>query len=215
MSVLDSLDYNIQYLENLKSKVDVFNTTLSMLNTQKVDLENKQSLVSSSREYYTKAVDIIYKESLGALKTTLNMAVKYIMYDKNYSVDLVLEDKRGTKNLSIKLVDEDEGFEVGLKHGCGQGIRTIISSVLKVYYLLNQGSKILLLDEKYSALSSAYIQRFFEFLHKLTEEHGMIIVMITHDERFTIYSDKSFLVNDGKLVNVEEAVQEIKESEVE
>ena len=38
MSVLDSLDYNIQYLENLKSKVDVFNTTLSMLNTQKVDL---------------------------------------------------------------------------------------------------------------------------------------------------------------------------------
>ena len=29
MSVLDSLDYNIQYLENLKSKVDVFNTTLS------------------------------------------------------------------------------------------------------------------------------------------------------------------------------------------
>ena len=98
MSVLDSLDYNIQYLENLKSKVDIFNTTLSMLNTQKVDLENKQSLVSSSREYYTKAVDIIYKESLGALKTTLNMAVKYIMYDKNYSVDLVLEDKRGTKN---------------------------------------------------------------------------------------------------------------------
>ena len=43
----------------------------------------------------------------------------------------------------------------------------------------------------------------------------MIIIMITHDERFTIYSDKSFLVNNGKLVNVEEAVQEIKESEVE
>lgn len=201
MSVLESIDYNIRALENLQDKTSILESTLDVLKKQVQEVENKINLISSSRDYYTKAVDIIYRESLGALKDTLNMAVRYVMYDKNYSVDLVLDDKRGTKTLDIKLTDEDEGFTVGLKHSCGQGVRTIISAVLKVYYLLNQGSKILLLDEKYSALSSSYVQRFFEFLEKLCKEQDMILVLITHDERFMVYGDKSFLINNGKLID--------------
>ena len=202
MSILESLEYNIKSLENLQDKVAYLENSAGLLKKEVRDIEGRIELISSSRDYYTKAIDVIYRESLGALKDTLNMAVKYVMYDKNYSVDLVLDDKRGTKTLDIKLTDEDEGFTVGLKHSCGQGVRTIISAVLKVYYLLNQGSKVLLLDEKYSALSSSYVQGFFEFLEKLCKEQGMILVLITHDERFMVYGDKSFLINNGKLVDV-------------
>ena len=202
MSILESLEYNIKSLENLQDKVAYLENSAGLLKKEVRDIEGRIELISSSRDYYTKAIDVIYRESLGALKDTLNMAVKYVMYDKNYSVDLVLDDKRGTKTLDIKLTDEDEGFTVGLKHSCGQGVRTIISAVLKVYYLLNQGSKVLLLDEKYSALSSSYVQGFFEFLEKLCKEQGMILVLITHDERFMVYGDKSFLINNGKLVDI-------------
>ena len=207
-TVLDSLEYNIHSLEALDKKISVLETNKSLLEKKVNDLENNIKLVSDSREYYTKAIDIIYEESLGSLKNTLNMALKYVMYDKNYAVDLKLEDKRGTKSTNISIIDEDTGLSVSVKNGCGQGVRTIISSVLKTYYLLNQNSKILLLDEKYSTLSSSYVQRFFEFLKKLAEEKDMIIVMITHDERFMVYGDKTFMINDGKLVNVEQIVGE-------
>lgn len=210
-TVLDSLEYNIHSLEALDKKISVLETNKSLLEKKVSDLENNIKLVSDSREYYTKAIDIIYEESLGSLKNTLNMALKYVMYDKNYAVDLKLEDKRGTKSINISIIDEDTGLSVSVKNGCGQGVRTIISSVLKTYYLLNQNSKILLLDEKYSTLSSSYVQRFFEFLKKLAEEKDMIIVMITHDERFIVYGDKTFMINDGKLVNVEQIIGENRE----
>ena len=44
--------------------------------------------------------------------------------------NLTLDDRNGSKTLSISLVDENENFEVDLKDGVGQGVRTIISFVL-------------------------------------------------------------------------------------
>jgi ABC-type lipoprotein export system ATPase subunit len=84
-----------------------------------------------------------------------------------------------------------------LKDGVGQGVRTIISFILKAYYLINKDSKLLFLDEKYSALSDHYVPRFFEFMKKMADERGMILVLITHDTRFSEYADKTYLVNDG------------------
>lgn len=204
MSVLESLEYNIRSLENLADKKSVLEQTLSSVEKNLKSADAQLDIIQGSRVDYTQAIDIIYRESLGALKETLNTALRYIMYDKHYSVNLVLDDKRGFKTLEILLVDEDEGIEIGLKDGVGQGVRTIISCVLKVYYLLNQGSNVLLLDEKYSALSSSYVQLFFEFLEQLCKEKGIILVLITHDERFMNYSSKSFMINDGMLIQKEE-----------
>ena len=145
------------------------------------------------------AVNELYEESIVALKDTLNVALKYVMFDKNYSANLVLEDQRGSKSLSIYLVDDDDGFEVDLKDGVGQGVRTIISFVLKSYYLLNQNSKVLFLDEKYSALSSHYVPRFYEFMKKFCEEHDFIVVMISHIENQIEQADKIYYLNDGVI----------------
>ena len=125
------------------------------------------------------------------------------MYDKNYNCNLILDDKRGAKTLELTLVDLDEDFEVDLKDGAGQGIRTIISFILKAYYLINKGSRVLFLDEKYSALSEHYVPRFFEFLKKMAEEKGMIVVLITHDTRFMDYADNIYMVNMGNVTKIE------------
>lgn len=211
MSVLDSLEYNIKSLESIGQKESFLADTEETLKKDLEDLEKSLKLVSDSREYYTKAVDVLYKENVGVLKDTLDAALQYIVYDKKYSVDLILDDKRGAKTLSIMVIDNETGLTVNVKNGCGQGIRAVISAVLKTFYLLNQGSHVLILDEKYSALSAAYSQRFFEFLHKLAEERDMIFVMITHDPRFMVYAKRTFLVNDGKLVKVEQETSENEE----
>ena len=130
------------------------------------------------------------------------------MFDKNYSANLELEDTRGTKTLSITLIDDDDGFEVDLKDGVGQGVRTIISFVLKSYYLLNQNSKVLLLDEKYSALSSHYVPRFYEFMKRFCEENDFIIVMISHIANQIEHADKVYYVNDGVITEGDNILSE-------
>jgi ABC-type dipeptide/oligopeptide/nickel transport system ATPase subunit len=197
LNLLDSVKYGVQGIKVLLDQKPALQGNLVEVENDIKAINSKLEFIATTKSYYVKAVDILYEESIGALKETLNAALKYIMFDKNYACNLILDDKRGTKTLEVTLVDLDDDFEVDLKDGVGQGVRTIISFILKAYYLINKESKLLFLDEKYSALSDHYVPRFFEFMKKMADERGMILVLITHDTRFAEYADKTYLVNDG------------------
>lgn len=198
-NLIDSLDYTIKSTQSLLNKKEVIQENNKSLQEALVKEKDYLTFIKGAKEKYQIAVNELYEESIVALQDTLNAALKYIMYDKNYSAKLVLEDARGTKSLSIVLVDEDDGFEVDLKDGVGQGVRTIISFVLKSYYLLNQNSKVLFLDEKYSALSAHYVPRFYEFIEKFCEDNDFIIVMISHIDNQIEHADKVYYLNDGVI----------------
>lgn len=197
--LIDSLAYAIKSCRSLLERESVLQEKDEDLSKEIEEKSKYLVFIKGAKEKYTIAVNELYEESIVALKDTLNIALKYVMFDKNYSANLILEDKRGTKSLSILLVDEDNGFEVDLKDGVGQGVRTIISFVLKTYYLLNQNSRVLFLDEKYSALSSHYVPRFYEFMKKFCQENDFIIVMISHIGNQIEHADKIYYLNDGVI----------------
>ena len=198
-NLIDSLEYTIKSCENLLSKEKVLFENTEALKKEELKEEEYLNFIKGAKEKYRVAINELYEESIEALQNTLNAALKYIMYDKNYSAKLVLEDTGMAKSLSIALVDEDDGFEVDLRDGVGQGVRTIISFVLKSYYLLNQNSKVLFLDEKYSALSAHYVPRFYEFIEKFCEDNDFIIVMISHVDSQIEHAGKVYYLNDGVI----------------
>ena len=198
-NLVDSLEYTIKSSQSLLKKEEIIKENNKNLEQQIKEQHEYLTFIKGAKEKYQVAVNELYEESVVALQDTLNAALKYIMYDKNYSAKLMLEDARGTKSLSIILVDEDDGFEIDLKDGVGQGVRTIISFVLKSYYLLNQNSKVLFLDEKYSALSVHYVPRFYEFIEKFCEDNDFIIVMISHVDNQIEHADKVYYLNDGVI----------------
>ena len=202
-NTLDSINFTIKSCSSLLNKEDLIKENIEQLKKDKKEKEEYLKFIQGAKAKYQVAVNELYEESIVALQDTLNVALKYIMYDKNYSAKLILEDKRGTKSLSILLVDEDNGFEVDLKDGVGNGVRTIISFVLKSYYLLNQNSKVLFLDEKYSALSVHYVPRFYEFIDKFCEDNDFIIVMISHIDNQIEHADKVYYLNDGVITEGE------------
>lgn len=198
-NLIDSLEYTIKSSRNLLSKENLIINSIDISQKEVKKKKEYLTFIKGAKEKYQVAVNELYEESVVALQDTLNAALKYIMHDKNYSAKLLLEDSRGTKSLSIILVDEDDGFEIDLKDGVGQGVRTIISFVLKSYYLLNQNSKVLFLDEKYSALSAHYVPRFYEFIEKFCEDNDFIIVMISHIDNQIEHADKVYYLNDGVI----------------
>lgn len=198
-NIIDSLSFTAKSCNSLLSKEETLKENADELQKKLKEKEEYLKFIKTAKEKYQVAVNELYEESIVALQDTLNAALQYIFYDKNYKAKLILEDKRGVKSLSIMLVDEDDNFEVDLKDGCGQGVRTVISFVLKSYYLLNEGSKVLLLDEKYSALSVHYVPRFFEFIDKFCEDNDFIIVMISHIDNQIEHADKVYILNDGVI----------------
>jgi len=198
----------IQELQKIKYKLEMLNKTRESnilqadnLNKQLAEIADEMSFIVEARQYYKNAVDIVYERSITKLKEVLNSALAYIFYDEDYKVEIELSDKRG-KSLSIRLFQE--GKPVNLKRGTGMGIKTVISAVLHMYYLQCKNSKILMLDEAYSAVSEEYIDRFFEFLHQMCEKLHFKIVLITHDVRFLKYGDKRYIINRGNVTECEQ-----------
>ena len=198
-NIVNSVNYNLSGVENMLQQRDDLKVAIEDYQENLKEFESRISFLADTKVFYVKAIDIMYEESIGALKATLNTALQYIISDKDYSCNLALEDKRGTKNLQITICDNDSGLEVDWKHGVGQGVRAVISFVLKMFYLINKGSKIALVDEKYSTISEQYVTRFSEFATKLCHEKGICLVLITHDLRFMDCADKTYLVADGNI----------------
>lgn len=193
----------ITELQNLKYKLDTLKRTkeaneqsLGIMMNELNEANKEMNFILESREYYKKAIDIIYERSVQELKDILNSALHYVFYDEDYELDIELTDKRG-KSLNMRLFRE--GKPVNLKRGTGMGVKTVISAVLQMYYLNCKNSKILMLDEKYSAVSVEYTDRFFEFLSQMCEKLDFRIILITHDERFLRVGDKHYVINRGRV----------------
>ena len=83
--LIDSLAYAIKSCQSLLDRETVLQEKDEDL-TKEIE-EKKQHLVfiKGAKEKYTIAVNELYEESIVALKDTLNIALKYVMFDKNYT----------------------------------------------------------------------------------------------------------------------------------
>ena len=135
MEELNKIKYKIETLQKTKEA-----NAKALLELEK-DLFNaneEMELIISSREYYKKAIDIIYERSIGELKDLLNSALSYIFYDEDYNLEIELTDKCG-KSLNFRLFHN--GNPANLKRGTGMGFETVISAILHMYYLQCKNSR--------------------------------------------------------------------------
>jgi len=199
MDVSTNLAYMQGKFQELAKKREDLHVLYSDLGEKQQGIDHMIGLNEESKEFYIKCIDMIYNRSLGKLEETINLGLSYVFYDKRFKIKIELNDKRG-KSLTLSLLDEETQRIVNIKHGIGAGVRSVISFIFKVYYLISKGSyPLLLLDEAYSEISEDYIETFFNFMKGLCDKHNLIVVMITHDDRFMGYGDRIYSINDGNI----------------
>ena len=194
MDIIQELQHCKFKLEELNNMENNINSKIGFLDSTISILENDLLNIIESRQFYKKAVDIVYERSIVELKDVLNSALSYIFKDKGLEIDVQLSDKRG-KSLSFVIMNN--GKIVSLKKGMGMGVKCVISCILHIYYLQCKDSKILMLDEAYSNISKEYISNFFDFISKLCEKLDFTVILITHDERFIEYANRVYEISNG------------------
>ena len=194
--MLQQLENNKYKLESVQQSIINNDKKIKELEEQLTELDNSLQHIVTSRQYYKKAVDIIYERSIQELKDVINSALLYIFKDRHLEVDIELSDKRGK---SMTFLIRDNGNLVSLKRGMGMGVKCVISAILHIYFLQCKNSKVLMLDEAYSNISKDYLVHFFEFISKLCQKLEFKLVIITHDERFIEYADKVYKISQGNV----------------
>ena len=196
-----------------KSKYETLLAQLKSVESQKEEIKTKmdESFTSlrtyeASIEYMKKIIDILSRKHINHLENLLNSAVQTIFYDKDYTIEFEISEYRNNNNLTIYLVEhlEDEStIKTDIKNN-GFGLKSIIGLILQVYFILyHNQSRILIMDESLSAISTNYIEYVKSLLDSLTKEYGFIFILVNHDPRWSGLADKVYEMKDGeiKLIN--------------
>lgn len=180
-------------IKTVKESISDINQTLSILESERDTLKLCKPIID----------DIISKFSISLLKKLedlLTIGLKKIFYDRNYSIQINVVDKRNSKCVELLLNDNGNLLPVKDSNIAG-GILVVIASIIQIFFIINLPtvSKYLFLDEQFSQLSKQYVPTFMEFLHTLCDETNLSIVLITHDNKFIEYGDRIYIADKGKF----------------
>ena len=136
-----------------------------------------------------KTVLAICQETASSIQMGLHKCVSGIVdrclkaiFDNPYDFDIIFEEKRG--RTEARPVFKRNGVEISnVMDACGGGVVDVVSFALRIAFIILAKPKkrrILLLDEPFRFVSSAYRGRIGELLECLSKDYGMQIVMVTH-----------------------------------
>lgn len=180
-------------IESAKASISDVESRLSELECDKNTLKLCKPIID----------DIISKFSdslLKKLEELLTIGLKQIFFDRDYSVQIRVVDKRNTK--CVELLLNDSGNLIPIKNSnVAGGVLVVIASIIQMFYIINLDSvdKFMFLDEQFTAISKVYVPQFMEFVKTLCGETGLVIVLITHDDKFMKYGNRVYLANCGKF----------------
>jgi len=190
-------------IKTVKESISNINQTLSILESERDTLKLCKPIID----------DIISKFSISLLKKLedlLTIGLKKIFYDRNYSIQINVVDKRNSKCVELLLNDNGNLLLVKDSNIAG-GILVVIASIIQIFFIINLPTvnKYLFLDEQFSQLSKQYVPTFMEFLHTLCDETNLSIVLITHDNKFIEYGDRIYIADKGEFTLQESALTNI------
>jgi len=162
-------------------------------------------LANSSKLYLERAVDVVYRSQIGDLEERINQALRFVFDDREFRIKLEIDDARGNKAVRFLLEDSTTGAPLltDLKDGQGGGVRTVVSILIHVYYLIQKKLEpILFIDEGYAYVAEEYEDNFFEFIKGLCHAQKFKLVIISHDRRFAEACDAEYRMDMGRLSRV-------------
>ena len=146
------------------------NTEVKYVETAEKLLKVKEQLLvqEASIKVLREIIDIMSKEFIDSIVDLLTFALQTIIYDKDYSVKILLKDYRKSKQAEIILVSKQEDgsvIESPIPDNCGGGISAIVGLVLQIFFIQYfKLNKLLIMDEALSQISKEYIPNTMNFL---------------------------------------------------
>lgn len=198
-----------------KSNLEMLIRQHEQTKEEKIKLSNELKETILKESNYEKAVDLMKKiiegmsqSQINHLEELINSALETIFFDRQYFVELNVTELRNTNNLQIILNEiNEEGQVIKTKlENNGYGVKSIIGFILQVYFILYYKQyPIMFLDEAFTNLSKQYLPYLKSLINDLAEKYNFIFVLVTHDTELMSLSDRTYLVDKGKVTLHNEA----------
>jgi len=147
-------------------------------------------------------IDKLSINTVRSIESFVTQALRTIFFDRDYSFEIRTSDKRNTKYAELYLKEGDNEFSIHNSLIAG-GVLTVIGWLLQIYHLNKlRRAPIIFTDESLTAISAEYRPNFFQWVSRLAEVKGLMIVLVTHDNALMEYADRTYYVNLGNIKEV-------------
>lgn len=206
-----AIEVNTQIKQHYQTTVNLKKSYSDTVDEIK-DVQKTAIILDSSVKVLKEILEKISEQYIEKIVNLVTYALNSIFYDKDYSVEIEVSDKRNSKTAELFLIErkENEVIRTSFNDSIGGGIVAVVGFVLQVYYIgyLNQ-SKIMFVDEGFSQISSRYIDSLIEFIRELSRSKGFIFVLVSHDERLIPFANKLYEVSEGKVKEIEKRERQL------
>lgn len=185
----------------LKQQRQQTQASINEVNDSNTNLKEQSRLLTESLEVVKVCINKLSEGHISHLQDLVNSMLSTVFYDKQYAIDMQLNDTKNGKILDLYLVDstfsKDDPVVTDLQSN-GGGLQTVVGFVLQIYFIIYfKQERILFLDEALSAVSSEYIPTLVDFMRGLVDKYQFKFVAIFHDTRFSEYADTIYQVSNG------------------
>lgn len=153
-------------------------------------------LQQKSSEVIKSWLDDLLRSNVDSIAELATSGLRHIIDDQELTFAIRQELKYN--RLSMRFAIEHDGVEGDPMSSFGGGAVLVASFILRLAVMsrMRMGN-LLLLDETMFALANRYVPAAAEFMRQLTEETGVNILMVTHNEEFM---SNAHIAYEGSLV---------------
>jgi len=169
--------------EKIRNYVDFLELTSNELESDIQNLNYEQDLYQKSSEIIKKWLEDSIKQNIESVADLVTTGLGHVIHDQKLTFNINQEMKYNKISMNFSLIDGDaEGDPLNM---FGGGPACIISFILRVATMARLGTaNLLILDESLSSLANYYVPEAANFMKKLSEETGINILMVTHNDEF-------------------------------
>lgn len=200
MNLYDNLMSLLGHISSTQATLDTMKNQQIHVSDEIEKIKKRIEVRSESLEITRKIMSELSTEGVKVLERLIQDGLNIVFNDRQYQVRIMVEDKRGVKQMEFYLVEIIEGEEVisDIRSSVGGSIVTVVSLITQVFYI-NQmsGLPVLFIDEAFTDLSRDYLENLFRLLQLFKEKLKFSYLLITHMSEVLPYVDCVYELKDG------------------
>jgi DNA repair exonuclease SbcCD ATPase subunit len=191
----NSLESRLKNLQTGMSKLSAYKELMASqaasAEARALELQHRSNLLQRASDVFKEWLDDSLKQNVGAISDLVTTGLQHIIHDQSLTFKAKQEMK--FNRLSMKFIIEDNGVEGDPMASFGGGAVLTASLILRLAIMsrLKMGN-LLLLDESMGMLANKYVPAAASFMKQLSEQTGINILMVTHNEEFLNYAHTAY-----------------------
>lgn len=159
----------------------ILSSQASSLESEAKDLRYRADLYQRCTEVFKLWLEDAMRENVGSMADLATAGLRHVIHDQDLTFHILQDPKMN--RLHMRFAIEKDGVEGDPVESYGGGAVLVVSLILRLSVMARLNMvNLLLLDESLSGLANYYVPWAGSFLRQLSEQTGVNILMVTHND---------------------------------